>query len=44
MRLTLSAECVDGVVYDAVGAEALSFGQQTQQGRNLQPHRGVCLL
>lgn len=36
--LTLIAECVDGVIYNAVGIEALCFGQQTQQRGNLQPH------
>lgn len=44
MCLTLIAECVNGVVYDAVGAETLRFGQQTQQRGNLQPHRVICLL
>ncbi len=44
MRLTLIAECVNGVIYDAVGAETLRFGQQTQQRGDLQPHRVICLL
>lgn len=38
MCLTLIAECADGVVHDAVGTEALRFGQQTEQRGNLQPH------
>lgn len=44
LYLTLIAECVDGVVYDAVWAEPLSLGQQTQQRGNLQPHRVICFL
>lgn len=44
MCLTLIAECVDGITYDAVRAEALRFGQQTQQRGNLQPHRIISLL
>lgn len=44
LRLTLIAQRVDGVVYDAVWAEALSLGQQTQQRGNLQPHRVISFL
>lgn len=35
---TLVAKGVDGVVHDAVGVEALSLGQQAQQGGDLEPH------
>lgn len=44
MCLTLIVECADGIIYDTVGAEALCFGQQTQQRGNLQSHRVICLL
>lgn len=44
MCLTLIVERVNGVVHDAVGAEALRFGQQTQQRGNLQPYRVIRLL
>ena len=44
MCLTLIVQRVNGVVYDAVGAEALSFGQQAEQGGDLQPHGVICLL
>lgn len=44
MHLTLGVECVNGVVYDAVGAETLCFGQQTQQRSDLQPHWVICFL
>lgn len=42
--LTLIAECVNGIINDAVRAEALCFGQQTQQRGNLQPDRSIRLL
>lgn len=44
MYLTLIGERVDEIVYDAVGTEALCFGQQTQQGGNLKSHRIVRFL
>lgn len=36
--LTLIGECVDEVIYDAVGAKSLGFGQHTQERGNLQPY------
>jgi len=44
MGLTLIAECVNGVINDAVGAEAVCFGQQAQQRGDLQSHRVIRLL
>lgn len=44
MCRTLIAECVNGIVNDAVGAEALRFREQAEQRGNLQPHRVIRLL
>lgn len=44
MCRTLIAERVNGIVNNAVGAEALRFREQAEQRGNLQPHRVIRLL